>query len=721
MAVQAGPTEKRYVANGVSKTYTVPFLLLSADDLTVILNGVEQTSGFTFSGVGNATSSITFTTAPVGDLYLFLDITLERLNDYQNNGDFLSVTVNKDFDRIWQALKQQNRGQSRALVLGQNDVDGAGNYQAKGNAIVNLRDPVNPQDAATFNWTRSYLASVIAATTGSINNASNIFYLGPDGFAYVAQDLSSATVPTKGAALIGYKGRTVAARLNDFPSVKDYGCKGDGVTNDRANFQAALYANAGGVLYVPPGVYMVDSTLFIPSNTKLCGAGSTSRIKATAGFTQLNVVWAGGTLPILLANEGILTSAAATRIEISDVFCDSSLTSNGVHNVHMRNTTFCDVTHCTFGGGADGTAFTMSSNYRVAHNFAFGQMNCCYDQWENSTRGLIEGNVGFLTKGYGMLATGDTSLNTVGQTTNISFINNILIGAGTSDASIGLWLQSGSNLTSQCYSCRAEGNYFSGFRVGLRATGGGQHNLGFNRIDNCPEQGLSFSAEVVGNPTSNNAVGGNVLNNSGNVAGGGAIVLNSGARLNTFFGNIASAVTSDYTVVLDATTEDNNFMGGNIFSSGNLGYLRDLGVRNLCANVSSGFYDEGAFIPTLSSSAGGVPTYAAQYGNYQIIGKYCEGSGRLAINSLGSLAAGQIQITGLPKVASSMSVHNQPPVVASFNNCAAAINLPPNGRIPSGTSRIDLSKFSAGSNANLVLADITATLEVTFWFRYRTA
>ena len=730
MTVSNQTSVVQYNGNGSTVAWPTGFRFFKNTDLVVTkrsaagvttlltLNTDYSVSGANAIGGGTVTTTSPLLGGSTPELLTIARVlTVQQLTDLRNQGDYFAEIHEDVFDYLTMLIQQVNEGDSRALKHPR-DYE---HYQAEARRIENLEDPVNGQDAATMNWSRTYLASFISQIQGPPNNSANVFYLGPDGLNYVVQDLSSSSIPAKGAALIGYKGRTVAARLNDFPSVKDYGCKGDGVTNDRANFQAALTANAGGVLYVPPGVYMLDTALFIPSNTKLCGAGSASRLKAMAAFTQLNVAWAGGTLPILLANEGILTSAAATRIEISDLYCDSSLASSGVHNVHMRNTTYCSVHHCTFNGGADGTAFTLSTDYQVTSNFAFGQTNCCYDQWENTARGLVANNVGFLTTGYGMLLTGDTSLNGIGQSANVSFLNNIIIGSGTNNASIGLWLQSGSNLTSQCYSCRAEGNYFAGFRVGIRATGGGQHSIIGNRIENCPEQALSFSAEVAGNPTGSNSVGGNVCNNSGNLAGGGAIVLNSGAKLNIFYGNVISAVTSDYAVILDATTVDNNFMGGNIFSTGNLGFVADLGTRNLCANVSSGFYEEGTFTPTLASSAGGVPTYSAQYGNYQIIGKYCYVSGRVAINSLGTLVAGQIQVANLPKTANASNVNNQPPVAASFNNCAAALAVPPNGRIPSGTTRIDLSKFVSGSNAPLVLADITATLEISFQSRYRTA
>ncbi|WP_235777298.1 hypothetical protein, partial [Pseudomonas piscis] len=64
MAVPAGPTEKRYIGNGVTKIFTIPFLLLAASDLDVFINGVEVVSGFTITGEGNPTSTITFAVAP---------------------------------------------------------------------------------------------------------------------------------------------------------------------------------------------------------------------------------------------------------------------------------------------------------------------------------------------------------------------------------------------------------------------------------------------------------------------------------------------------------------------------------------------------------------------------------------------------------------------------------------------------------------------------------
>lgn len=115
MAVQDEDSFKRYAANGIATVYAIPFLLLNAADLQVILNDVEVTTGFTVSGLGTNTGSIIFSVAPSGDLLLQRVVPFERLTDYQENGDFLADTINNDFDRLWLAMQELRRDDSTAL------------------------------------------------------------------------------------------------------------------------------------------------------------------------------------------------------------------------------------------------------------------------------------------------------------------------------------------------------------------------------------------------------------------------------------------------------------------------------------------------------------------------------------------------------------------------------------------------------------------------------
>jgi len=76
-------------------------------------------------------------------------------------------------------------------------------------------------------------------------------------------------LPFLGAAL------AVSAATNpDFHSVRDFGAKGDGVTDDTAAFQKALEAArqaGGGVVYAPRGVYYFAGHLNVPAAVTLKG------------------------------------------------------------------------------------------------------------------------------------------------------------------------------------------------------------------------------------------------------------------------------------------------------------------------------------------------------------------------------------------------------------------------------------------------------------------
>lgn len=61
--------------------------------------------------------------------------------------------------------------------------------------------------------------------------------------------------------------RQLNLRLDDVGSVKNFGVKGDGVTYESTKIQKAVDAMAGGNLFWPPGVYIIDSTFNVPSNS----------------------------------------------------------------------------------------------------------------------------------------------------------------------------------------------------------------------------------------------------------------------------------------------------------------------------------------------------------------------------------------------------------------------------------------------------------------------
>jgi len=137
-----------YTANGLTTVFPYEFYLLTNSDLAVSINGEVLTTGYAVSGVGNVDGGeVTFFTPPGNGTTVLLqrEIPSTRLTDYQDNGDLLANTVNKDFDRLWMAIRQAYLYLGFALTR---PIWG-GPFNAKGYRIENLGYPVNSTDAAS--------------------------------------------------------------------------------------------------------------------------------------------------------------------------------------------------------------------------------------------------------------------------------------------------------------------------------------------------------------------------------------------------------------------------------------------------------------------------------------------------------------------------------------------------------------------------------------------
>jgi hypothetical protein len=66
-----------------------------------------------------------------------------RLTDYQDNGDLLADTVNKDFDRLWMAIQRS------FIYLGLAFAPLLGGHSMLKVTVLPIWRPVNAQDAAT--------------------------------------------------------------------------------------------------------------------------------------------------------------------------------------------------------------------------------------------------------------------------------------------------------------------------------------------------------------------------------------------------------------------------------------------------------------------------------------------------------------------------------------------------------------------------------------------
>jgi parallel beta-helix repeat protein len=109
-----------------------------------------------------------------------------------------------------------------------------------------------------------------------------------------------------GSSLVGYTpsgtgavATNVQAKLREFVSVRDFGAVGDGVTDDRAAFQAAVdavSAAGGGTVFVPEGTYRISARVNLKNGVVLMGEGYQASIlkpTTTNASTNGHLVGAG--------------------------------------------------------------------------------------------------------------------------------------------------------------------------------------------------------------------------------------------------------------------------------------------------------------------------------------------------------------------------------------------------------------------------------------------
>jgi len=136
-------------------------------------------------------------------------------------------------------------------------------------------------------------------TLSSLSNTAPITYNSSTG----AIGITQATTSTN-----GFISSTDWNTFNNKQSslkwvnVLDYGATGNGTTNDTTSIQNAANAisSTGGVLYFPPGNYLISSAISISNSTQILGAGGIAGMQS--GGTSFNIAISTVTSNSLTAN-----------------------------------------------------------------------------------------------------------------------------------------------------------------------------------------------------------------------------------------------------------------------------------------------------------------------------------------------------------------------------------------------------------------------------------
>lgn len=166
----------------------------------------------------------------------------------------------------------------------------------------------------------------VIGNTEILTEFSDITALSNYTYSDIVVGYAAQTGPTPSAPVV----RTVQAKLDDFASVRDFGAVGDGVTDDTAAINRALYqlycrelnTEIRRALYFPAGTYKVTETIVIPTYAKLIGEGAHCTfiyLDGSSDISTLNAYVAryGDSLQQTGANIGNNSATAPRNIEIS--------------------------------------------------------------------------------------------------------------------------------------------------------------------------------------------------------------------------------------------------------------------------------------------------------------------------------------------------------------------------------------------------------------------
>ena len=262
-------TEEKF--NGTGSQTVFPFTIeyLTTSDLQVFVGNVLQTETTDYS---IQDSTLTFVTAPASGTG---NVTITRSTGvdaaqrvYAAGSSIRAVDLNANQDQVLFALQERHNKVDAQVssTAPQGAVNGDRWYDT-----VSGRTYVYYTDADSSQW-------VEASPPYEESNAPQITSISD------AQVVSNAAIDATKLSFTpsgtGATARSIDSKLEDVVSVKDFGAKGDGVTDDTAEIQAAITA-AKHVVF-PEGTYLINNKLDVTQTDAYIEGLGTVEIKQTA-------------------------------------------------------------------------------------------------------------------------------------------------------------------------------------------------------------------------------------------------------------------------------------------------------------------------------------------------------------------------------------------------------------------------------------------------------
>ena len=406
------------------------------------------------------------------------------------------------------------------FVNGSNQIVDTNYLETTGNSVTFLTG-LNVGDVVKF--------TTVATVASNNTSSANVSYL-PAGSSAVATN--------------------VQTKLRESVSVKDFGAKGDGATDDTITIQNAFDA---GATFFPVGTYIISSALIIPVGLSIYGESRTGSIikSSTAGINMIQASYTGA-YPTLAENKISnlsFVANAANIVAISYTFASNvdieSCTFFGVkYSVYMSGGWYNSVLNCRSEGigiYAPGGLYFTSPTSGSSSNYVF---------WLTVTNfKLYSGN------GASSTAADAIYLNRVvgGQIRDIQF--NSTSGAN------------GIHLTGDCQGCTVDTYITTGQTSGIILDSTSSSTPSFTILNNCQIDSCTGTSYVNDTGSSYTTFSNfNITSGAGNIG----VALNISALS---YANIQGCIFGGFSTVNAINIGDSNFclIQGNSFIGCNTG------------------------------------------------------------------------------------------------------------------------------------------------------
>ena len=184
--------------------------------------------------------------------------------------------------------------------------------------------------------------TITLTATGGGGGGGNVSATGMTAGALVTASGATGIQTSSTTSTLDSSGDMVLAgymkSIDQYPTVRQYGCAGDGTTDDTTCIQNALTANAGSTVVIPKGTYKTTGSISVPSGTTVLGWGIGSRINragtiaAAHGWFDLNSV-SNVTLTNFMLDGGVTTAVGVDYTTVTDPL-QTNLSQNSTFWIH---------------------------------------------------------------------------------------------------------------------------------------------------------------------------------------------------------------------------------------------------------------------------------------------------------------------------------------------------------------------------------------------------